>query len=162
MDDGATDFGVVLAIAHATFQHRLGEHMKSAGFADWAPRHDAVLRVLGEAEMSLRELAGHLQMTSPGALKLVSLLEQGGLVERVSAPADRRVRLVRVTDRGHEALEVARGWHAEFEADLARRIGLDVVRAARTVLEDVAHQAPSEVPSLLWSASATTTPALRR
>ncbi|MDP3967812.1 MAG: winged helix DNA-binding protein [Nocardioides sp.] len=144
-----TDFGVALAIAHVTFQDDLVRHMAAEGFEGFTARQGAVLRLLGEAPMSLRGLATRLQMTSPGALKLVATMTAAGLVERVAEPADRRLRLVRVTDRGHDAVSVARRFHAAFERDLAERLGADVVRGARTVLEDVAARAPAAVPASL-------------
>lgn len=149
MGTQGSDFGVALAVAHVTFQEALFRHMVAEGFEEFTARQGAVLRLLEDAPMSLRELAASLQMTSPGALKLVATMTAAGLVERVAEPTDRRLRLVRVTDRGHEAVVVAGRFHAAFERELAARLGADVVGSARTVLEDVAARAPASVPASL-------------
>jgi DNA-binding MarR family transcriptional regulator len=49
---------------------------------------------------------GDLMQVSPaGASQMVERLVQGGLVQRVASPEDRRVRWVHLTERGREAVE---------------------------------------------------------
>ena len=88
MSEDRIDLGVALALAHVTFLTELSRHMEAAGFAGFTTRYGAVLRFLQAGPVSLRELATQLEMTSPGALKLVSAMTESGYLERT--PAARR------------------------------------------------------------------------
>jgi DNA-binding MarR family transcriptional regulator len=91
--------------------------------------------VLGDGERSLSELAGLLGMTLPGAGKIVDEMEARGYVERHGDPADRRVKRLRLSPRGREALEAAHAFHCRFE----RR--LPDAAALRAALERIAADA---------------------
>lgn len=135
---------MLLAVAHATFIDRLHSHMAERGYAGFSTRSGFVLRVLEGDALSLREIADRLEVSSPGALKLVDAMERDGLVERVGTPDDRRVRAVRATARGHAALEEARRFHLDFEASL----GPDA-EALRSGLSLIADQASAAIPRVL-------------
>lgn len=148
-----TDLGVVLSLAHVTFLTELVRHMEAAGFAGFTTRYGAVLRFLQEGPVSLRELATQLGMTSPGALKLVAAMTEAGYLERSPAAADRRLRLVVVSERGHQALAEARRYHASLEEDLVEKLGPDAVAGARAVLEHLAARDTGVVPPALRRAA---------
>lgn len=147
------DFGVALAIANAAVLDQLTRHMAAEGYDGFTPRHGAVLRLVRTGPVSLRELASRLEMTSPGALKLVTGMTEGGYLERVATSSDRRLRLVSMSARGQEALAAARDFHAAFEAELVRSLGADVVGGARAVLEHVVGRESSVVPAVLRRAA---------
>lgn len=147
MGEERTDLGVVLSLAHVTFLTELVRHMEAAGFTGFTTRYGAVLRFLQAGPVSLRELATQLEMTSPGALKLVSAMTEAGYLERTPDEADRRLRLVVVSERGHRALAEARRFHAALEDDLARTLGPDAVAGARAVLEHLAARDTGLVPA---------------
>ena len=153
MTEERIDLGVVLSLAHVTFLSELARHMEAAGFVGFTTRYGAVLRFLQAAPVSLRELATQLEMTSPGALKLVSAMTEAGYLERTPAATDRRVRLVAVSERGHQALAAARQFHAALEDDLARTLGADAVKGARAVLEHLAARETGVVPPALRRAA---------
>ncbi|NGN62327.1 MarR family transcriptional regulator [Streptomyces sp. A7024] len=68
-------------------------------------RHYALLRYLSSTEGALqRELSQRLGYDPSAIVSLVDDLERLGLVVRKAAPADRRSRIVALTDRGREAL----------------------------------------------------------
>jgi DNA-binding MarR family transcriptional regulator len=140
------DFGVLLALAHVTFADELRRHMREVGFAGFTTRTGQVLRVLLVEPLSLRALADELGMSSQATLKIVAALDRDGLVERIRSPEDQRLRLVAVAERGHAALRAARGFHRQFEADLAAELGAEPVAGARRALEEVAQRAPERVP----------------
>lgn len=142
MDDA--DFGVLLAVANATFVDRLQHHLRDQGFAGFSTRVGFVLRLLGDDALSLREVADGLEVSSPAALKLVDAMARDGYVERVAAPGDRRVRAIRATARGHAALVTAREFHASFEASL----GADAP-ALRRGLALIADRATPAIPQVL-------------
>jgi DNA-binding MarR family transcriptional regulator len=138
------DFGVLLAVAYATFTDRLHTHLRALGFDGYTTRAGFVLRVLGSDALSLREVADLLEVSSPAALKLVDAMTRDGYVVRVPAPGDRRVRAISATARGRAALEAARAFHADFE----RSLGADAV-ALREGLAVIAQQASPAIPQVL-------------
>jgi DNA-binding MarR family transcriptional regulator len=140
------DFGVLLAMAYVTFVDELVENL--AGYERFGPWAGFVLRAVDDEPISLRELADRLEMTSPGALKIIDPMLDEGYLERVSDPADRRVRAIALTPKGREALAAARAFHAEFESSLAEQLGADAVAAARGTLEAIVARNSTRVPRL--------------
>jgi MarR family transcriptional regulator, 2-MHQ and catechol-resistance regulon repressor len=59
----------------------------------------------------MHELGELLLVSRANVTGLVDCLEERGLVERTSVPADRRVRLVRLTKTGHKLLETVLPGH---------------------------------------------------
>ena len=75
--------------------------------------YDALLH-LSRAEdgcMRLVDLADRLLLTASGVTRLLERLEEAGLVERASCPADRRVTYAVITDRGRGRLAAASRAH---------------------------------------------------
>lgn len=70
--------------------------------------------------------------------QLVAHLEEHGYVERASDPGDRRAKLVRATDRGHEVFTVARELMAEVDLRLTERLGEAKLRRLRALLQELA------------------------
>ncbi|WP_051549212.1 MarR family winged helix-turn-helix transcriptional regulator [Nocardioides sp. URHA0032] len=138
------DFGVLLAIANATFVDGLQTHMRDSGYAGFSTRTGFVLRVLGTDALSLRKVADLLEVSSPAALKVVDAMVRDGYVERVAAPGDRRVRAIRATALGHAALADARRFHADFEESLGSR-----ATALRRGLTVIAQRASPAIPRVL-------------
>ena len=142
------DFGVLLALAYVTFVDELDAAMAAAGHPRFTRWFGFVLRAIEHDAPSLRELADRLEMSSPGALKVVDQMVEAGYLERRGSPHDGRVRTIAATDRGHEALAAARRFHAAFESRLADTLGADTARAARSALAAVAAQGSPRVPRL--------------
>jgi DNA-binding MarR family transcriptional regulator len=70
---------------------------------DLAPQQIAALKALGErGSIPMSELAGALFCDTSNVTGIVDRLEQRGLVVRRSAPHDRRVKLLELTDVGAE------------------------------------------------------------
>lgn len=134
----------MLSLAYVTFMDELDRVMDDAGFGDFGPWHGFVLRALEGEPMSLRALAERLEMTSPGALKIVERMVTGGYLARGRHPSDRRVRLIGLTERGRSALLTARRFHAAFEADLGKRRAA----AARAALTLIVERGSSRVPRM--------------
>lgn len=128
------DFGVLLNVAFNTFKSALEDDLAAAGFADVGPSFGYVFRLLSEEPCSLSELARHLHMTSPGALKLVDDMVAKGYVARTADATDRRVKRLGLTRRGRAALQRARDFHARCEQDLVDRLGARRMAATREVL----------------------------
>jgi DNA-binding MarR family transcriptional regulator len=72
-----------------------------------------------------------------------------GYVERIPDPADRRAKLICLTERGAEAQGTAFGLIADLEERWAERYGPERLAQLRETLEDiVAREAPERVPEL--------------
>jgi len=138
MSSATTDFGVLLNLAYNSFVTALWKNLAAAGFDDIGPSFGYVFRLLSEGTSSLSELAVQLQMTSPGALKLIDDMVAKGYVSRSADANDGRVKRLALTARGRAALAHARKFHARCERDLERRLGKRSVAATRQVLEALA------------------------
>ncbi|GAA1956710.1 MarR family winged helix-turn-helix transcriptional regulator [Kitasatospora viridis] len=65
------------------------------------------LRRLARQPMRMSELAAELVVDKPYTTVIVDELERRGLVVRTTAPDDRRVKVVTVTEQGRELAELA-------------------------------------------------------
>ncbi|KAB2352295.1 MarR family winged helix-turn-helix transcriptional regulator [Actinomadura rudentiformis] len=111
--------------------------LDAAGHGDLRFSHGYVFQHLIEGAPTIGELAESLGVTQQAASKAVTELDGLGYTERFSDPLDARVRRVRLTDRGSEAVEIARRARTELERDLAERLGPQRLAAARTALEEL-------------------------
>jgi DNA-binding MarR family transcriptional regulator len=107
------DFGLLITAAT-----RLEQRIDSALRRECGISH-TMLEVLillcrqpGE-EVSQRQLAGDLTLTSSGTTRLIDRMEEGGLVRRVPSPQDRRVALVEPTEDGRRVFLQAAAVHAQ-------------------------------------------------
>src|SRR5262245_49741971 len=94
------DFGILLALAYAAFVEDLRDGLAAEGYRDLHPYFGYVARSLAPGPLTLRELADHLDVTSPAALKVVTSMTKGGYLERLDDPDDGRARRVRLTQKG--------------------------------------------------------------
>ena len=132
------DFGVLLNLAFNAFKDALERDLAQAGFDDLGPSFGYVFRLLADGPCSLSELSAQLQMTPPGALKVVDDMVAKDYVSRSADETDRRIKRLALTDRGRAALARARDFHARCEAALEAHLGADTVTATRTVLQALA------------------------
>jgi len=141
--DSPIDFGVLLNLAFGSFKAGLHAELARAGFDDVGPSFGYVFRLLATRPHNLSEVAGALAITAPGALKIVNDMVDKGYVERQAHAVDARQKLLALTSRARRAMTVARQFHAQFEAALARQLGTGDARAARRVLEAIVAAAPA-------------------
>jgi DNA-binding MarR family transcriptional regulator len=122
-------------------QRRLaGDGMADLRFAD-----GFVFQHLVEGPVTIGALAERLDVTQQAASKSVADLERRGYVSRVRDPADARVRLVGLTERGQAAIEGARRHRAALVGELAERLGPRRVAAAGRLLDDVVAELGADV-----------------
>jgi DNA-binding MarR family transcriptional regulator len=120
-----------------------------AGYGDIRPTHGCVFRFVHEDGMRLTELAVLAGMTKQSIGEIVDDLVERGYVERVADPADRRAKLIRLTEKGEEAQAAALGIFAGLEKRLGKRYGPDRVADLRGLLEEiVSAEAPEFIPEL--------------
>lgn len=82
----------------------------------------------------LTTLAPSAQVTKQTAGFLVDQLEKAGYVERHPDPSDARARLVRGSQRGYAAQQVAREAEAQIEAERTAYLGAERMAALRDAL----------------------------
>jgi DNA-binding MarR family transcriptional regulator len=131
------DFGILLALAYTSFVAEMRAELAAAGHDDLHRSFGYVARALAERPMTLAELAARLDVTPPGALKIVDEMEASGHLERVPDPSDGRAKRLELTARGRAALAAARRFHARFEERLAARAGDRRTATCRAVLEAI-------------------------
>ncbi|WP_084963648.1 MarR family winged helix-turn-helix transcriptional regulator [Thermoactinospora rubra] len=113
------------------------DDLEAAGFTGLRLSHGYLVQHLVESEPTVGELAVKLEVTQQGASKAVAELERLGYAERFADPRDARVRRVRLTSRGRDAVEAARRARRSLEERFRRRIGEDQLGEARAVLADL-------------------------
>lgn len=86
------------------------------------------------------ELARRLRMTKQGAGQLVATLLRLGLVDQVPDPADRRARLLVLTDDGWALRRALEDELARIEAGWAAEVGAEDYATFRRVLLAIADQ----------------------
>jgi MarR family transcriptional regulator, temperature-dependent positive regulator of motility len=113
----------LLSQATRAFERELNRELRTTLGDDLRPAHYAVFRYLDPAGSRITVLAEAAGMTQQSMGELVTHLERGGYVDRQVDPADRRVRLVVVTDAGRAALAVAADRIRSIERTLAASLG---------------------------------------
>ena len=116
--------GVLLFIPFRAMEVRVLEAVVAAGHPVTMAQSKVFQRIAAGGSR-LTDLAAAAQMTKQSAGFLVDQLEAHGYVERVPDPRDARARLVRLTARGREVVEVARPVQQSIEAEWVEHLGLE-------------------------------------
>jgi DNA-binding MarR family transcriptional regulator len=123
--------------------------LEQTEFTDVRPTHGCVFRFVRDDGMRLTRLAELAHMTKQSVGEIVDDLVERGYAKRVPDPADRRAKLICLTERGRQAQKVGFGLFAEVEARWVERYGAERMALLREALEEiVAGEAPDAVPEL--------------
>jgi DNA-binding MarR family transcriptional regulator len=128
--DRDAELAVRLRLAVTRLSRRL-RHQGEAGIS--ASQLSALSTIERRGPMTLGDLAATEQVQPPSMTRLVSRLEEAGLVDRQACEQDRRVARVRVTTAGRQLLQRSR---TRKNAYLARRLQT-MGDADRTLMPDV-------------------------
>lgn len=127
--------------------------LAEAGYGDVRPTHGCVFRFVHENGMRLTELAQVAGMTKQSIGEIVDDLEALSYVERIPDPADKRAKLIRLTEKGEQAQRIGFGLFGKLEQRWGERYGADRIAAFRDLLEEIAAaEAPQLVPELSQAA----------
>lgn len=97
-----------------------------------------ILTGLSEAgDATVNDLAYHSGFERSYVSRLLDQLAQGGLVERISDPIDRRQRLVRLTTAGRQRQQQAAALVEQLTARHLRELSIDEITQLRRLLERV-------------------------
>jgi DNA-binding MarR family transcriptional regulator len=113
--------------------------MASAGFDDVREGHGCVFGFIDlEHGSRLTDLADRSGLTKQAVGEAVAELELKGYVERVPDPLDGRAKIIKLTERGHEACLTGRRLFAEIEREWAERYGEERIASLRECAEEIA------------------------
>lgn len=128
------DLAILLVGASRAVADVLQTAMSGAGIEDMRSTFGFVLRALGEDGATLTQLADRLAVTKQAAIKLVDEMEARGFVERRPHPADRRAKVLALTQEGLRVRATALAASRRMERDLRRAAGDADVDALRRAL----------------------------
>jgi DNA-binding MarR family transcriptional regulator len=112
----------LLGRAHKVLNERIREGVVAAGHPIRAA-HSAVFVNIDRDGSRLTRLAERAAMTPQAMGELVDDLVARGYLERVPDPADRRAKLIVLTDLGYQALQAALDTILDIEAELLAALG---------------------------------------
>jgi len=139
----------LLDVALAAMLAEFRVELAGSEFSDIRPTHGCVFRFVKGEGMRLTRLAELASITKQSAGEIVDDLVERGYAKRVPDPADRRAKLICLTERGEEAQAHAFGLFAEVEERWMERHGADRIARLRETLEEIAAaEAPDAVPEL--------------
>jgi DNA-binding MarR family transcriptional regulator len=145
----------LLEIAGEAMLAEFRDELSKQGYEDLRPTHGCVFRFVREDGMRLTELASYAGITKQSAGELVDDLVGLGYVERIADPADKRAKLICLTERGREAQRIGFGLFGEIEQRWAEHFGPERFELLRELLEEIAaDRAPAAVPELSEAALA--------
>ena len=154
---GAIPLTGLLQIASEAMLAEFREELTRNGYEDLRPTHGCVFRFVREDGMRLTELASHAGITKQSAGELVDDLVGLGYVERIADPADKRAKLICLTERGRQAQRVGFSLFTKIERRWAEHFGEQRFEQLRQLLEEIAaDRAPAAVPELSQAALAGT------
>ncbi len=113
---------VLMFIAHRAMEVEVLTAMSGAGHTVTLAQARVFQRI-APGGSRLTELAEQAQVTKQTAGFLVDQLQSAGYVERVADPSDARARLIRLSERGRTAADMAAGVVRDVERDWRRHLG---------------------------------------
>jgi DNA-binding MarR family transcriptional regulator len=131
--------GALLRLVWQDVRNQIGESVRSAGFPDVTQAHISLFRYPGLDRCRPTQLADELQISKQAVNDLLRDLECRGYLTREVDGADRRSRLIRLTDRGTELEHAIQTAAQHADADLERRLGAERFQALRATLIDAAR-----------------------
>ncbi|MGN6868020.1 MAG: MarR family winged helix-turn-helix transcriptional regulator [Solirubrobacteraceae bacterium] len=134
-NDPPADLAILIVGAARVIADRLGEAVERAGVDDMRTPFGYVIRVLAERDRTLTELADLLGVSKQAAIKIVDEMETRGFLTRHPDPDDRRVKLLRLTEKGRKVRRTALAASHAIERELRRGLGDPDVDALRAALE---------------------------
>jgi DNA-binding MarR family transcriptional regulator len=117
---------------------KLFVRMAEAGFGDVREGHGCVFGFIDvEHGSRLTDLAERSRLTKQAVGEAVAELERKGYLERVPDPRDGRAKVIKLTERGHDAWLTSRRIFAEIEREWAEQLGAELLAGLREAAERI-------------------------
>ncbi|CAN5669272.1 hypothetical protein BH09CHL1_BH09CHL1_00250 [soil metagenome] len=134
VQNASPDFAILIMGVARAVSDQLGIAVSATGIQDMRAPFGYVIRVLGERDCTLSELAQLLDVTKQAAIKVVDEMERRGYIERVMSQSDGRSKLLKLTEKAERVRHAALASSQTMEDDLRDRLGDDAVEIMRRVL----------------------------
>jgi DNA-binding MarR family transcriptional regulator len=129
------DLAILIVGAARVVADRLGEAVERIGIDDMRTPFGYVIRALADHDSTLTELAELLGVSKQAAIKVVDEMEARGFLARHPDPDDRRVKLLRLTDKGRKVRRAALAASHSMERELRGELGDPSVDMLRDALD---------------------------
>ena len=137
VDPANLDIGSLALFTGLAATERTTEALHAAGFERLRFSHGFLFQHLVDGPRSMSELARLQEVSVQAVSKTVNELIAEGYLEATTDDADRRSRLVSLSDRGWAAVKRARTARARQDKVIARALGADRADTLRHDLADV-------------------------
>lgn len=128
----------LLAEVKSAISDELYTQLHEIGFDDVRPAHGCVFSYIERVGGArLTELADRSGLTKQAVGEAVADLERLGYVERVPDPGDGRAKIIRLTDRGVQAMSAVAEVFADIEARFAAEVGEERYQDFRDTLRQL-------------------------
>ena len=132
--DAQNDLGTLCFYPVRAMEAHVSESLVAAGYDDITPAQHRVFQRVTVDGVRIGQLARQAMVTKQTATFIVDQLEKAGYVERVPDPTDARARLVRLSVRGKDLVQVAREASQQIESSWASHLGEDEADNLRSLL----------------------------
>lgn len=137
--DSRATLGALLRRPYDEMSTWLYTELAASGFDEVRPAFSAVLRHLPADGTSVTDLAHRAGMTKQSMGYLVDQMAEAGLVAQQPDAADRRAKIVTLTERGQAALDAALVLSQRCEDRFAGLIGRAKLKQLRTLLAELSE-----------------------
>jgi len=114
---------LLLRNAHAAIEDVVPVRLARKGHASVRRAHGVVFQHLDPDGSTVSVIAERAGMTKQAMAELVNHLEAHGYLQRLPAPKDRRAKLVQLTDKGHDVMQIVAQLVPEMEQQLRELLG---------------------------------------
>ena len=145
----STEFAQALRKWSETFmRHRIHDLIRfSKGSGLSMPQMSALFHLHHGNECGVSNIGEHLGVTNAAASQMVDRLVQNGLVERTEDPKDRRVKQLKLTEKGtsliQEGVELRRRWTEDLTNALTNEEQEAIIAALNTLTNTAKELEPS-------------------
>jgi DNA-binding MarR family transcriptional regulator len=136
-NDLEPDLAILIVAAARVIADRLGTAVEQAGISDMRAPFGYVIRALADRDRTLTEVAALLGVSKQAAIKVVDEMEARRLIARHPDPDDRRVKVLRLTDKGRKVRKAALAASRQIERELRGEIGDGDIDALRRALRQL-------------------------
>ncbi len=105
--------------AHRTLRDQ-ARYVRSLGFS--MPQFFLLMQVYYRKQCGISDLSEYMEVTAAAASQMVEKLVQAGLLERAEHPADRRVKQITLSAKGHELIQKSIAERFRWVDDLVQRL----------------------------------------